>query len=643
MAAEYTPIRHHMAIERVLLAAQGLDPLLDSAPKFWTTFAVSRYLEITNSPLTDYFVRWLRATPNSNFLDVLPEIAFIVADHLQVHDLARDSFAILVGEEALDSILSSRGPKTTYRNSIFGRRKEDLPETLQTRVQYAAKSFSERIMAEFTALAGDNMSWLEDLPQMELLSKVTQPDMQNMMSILKTMLRKYICTAINAVLCSNYTYLPSANVPLRGGEKLVPRVNLCEVWKILSVEERILTRSFWQCLRGTDLFTGASSLDLAGLCYPRENEQNPRLISTLPKVPWATCMDVPKQVIFKYMRDCRERLRLLCQQVPIRDHMDDKAPDSTDPSAYVGHEASSSYVPQPGVAQFTHSLELPIRTAGPSVPLAHGIQGDEHASLASRQGPETPQHVEAGDQPHLPKSLTQTFSEGMRVMQSEAYCSLTDFDLAIFFHEAQDYIRSIADRMLAYTDAQLREDTHHVDLIRSLVCLNDDDFKYLPLWAGGNDDGSNGVFNDDVPISESGFTTAGPGVHTGSGSSSHTPSDFDMMSTGSESNFNTSTATNAGYSNDLHHARVYATDSIDGSTLADDSATLSSFDMIDDSADDDSTHPAADMDFDEAGDSAQTRTRTKDDEDYGDLFLDDDDEDSDDTMGCAADEDEDDD
>lgn len=56
------------------------------------------------------------------------------------------------------------------------------------------------------------------------------------------------------------------------------------------------------------------------------------------------------------------------------------------------------------------------------------------------------------------------------------------------------------------------------DIVDTLVCLQEDEFKFLPLWAGGFDDGTGGVFDDQsVPIlEEGGFSTAGPSVHLGS-------------------------------------------------------------------------------------------------------------------------------
>ncbi|CAG9997862.1 unnamed protein product [Clonostachys byssicola] len=48
-----------------------------------------------------------------------------------------------------------------------------------------------------------------------------------------------------------------------------------------------------------------------------------------------------------------------------------------------------------------------------------------------------------------------------------------------------------------------------------LLTLNDNEMKYLPLWAGGNDDGTGGVFEDFLPPAEMGPNGPGPAYHTG--------------------------------------------------------------------------------------------------------------------------------
>lgn len=45
--------------------------------------------------------------------------------------------------------------------------------------------------------------------------------------------------------------------------------------------------------------------------------------------------------------------------------------------------------------------------------------------------------------------------------------------------------------------------------------LDENELKYLPIWAGGCDDGSGGVFQDVVPSTEMGPSEPGPSYHTG--------------------------------------------------------------------------------------------------------------------------------
>jgi hypothetical protein len=53
-------------------------------------------------------------------------------------------------------------------------------------------------------------------------------------------------------------------------------------------------------------------------------------------------------------------------------------------------------------------------------------------------------------------------------------------------------------------------------LCDTLLCLTEDEYKFLPLWAGGMDDGSGGVFQEEIPLAEKGPIGPGPSFHTGS-------------------------------------------------------------------------------------------------------------------------------
>ena len=256
---EYTAIRHRLAIERVLLAIAGLDPKLDSAPKVWTTFAVAKYFEIRDISLTDYIVRWLRAAPNTCFLEVLPETSLKMADGLQNWDLCRDTFALLVGEEALASACQGHEtPAMGPHRTVHGRKKDEVPESYQTRIEYASKAFRERITGEFDHLVNSEMRWVESLDEFTKLSSYVNlsSDTSRVQSYneaskqLKQTLKTFLQGAIYRLLGSDYDGMPGPLNDRNGGDILFPRTPFRRTWSNLVCHARILTRSFWQALEG---------------------------------------------------------------------------------------------------------------------------------------------------------------------------------------------------------------------------------------------------------------------------------------------------------------------------------------------------------------------------------------------------------
>ena len=49
-----------------------------------------------------------------------------------------------------------------------------------------------------------------------------------------------------------------------------------------------------------------------------------------------------------------------------------------------------------------------------------------------------------------------------------------------------------------------------------LLCLTEDEYKFLPLWASGMDDGSGGAFQEEIPLIEKGPIGPEPSFHAGS-------------------------------------------------------------------------------------------------------------------------------
>lgn len=69
-----------------------------------------------------------------------------------------------------------------------------------------------------------------------------------------------------------------------------------------------------------------------------------------------------------------------------------------------------------------------------------------------------------------------------------------DFSLSTFLNQIRFYIHEVCHSMLSRPDV-----LEFTMLTDSLLCLTDNEWQYLPLWAGGNDDGSGGVTSADVP------------------------------------------------------------------------------------------------------------------------------------------------
>ena len=736
---EYTPVRHRSAIERVLSALQGLDPKLDSAPKVWTTFAVAKYFDIKHSQLDDYIIRWLRAYPNSYFLEVLPEVSLQIADGLENYDLARDTFAILVGEEALDNLRRARMLTSSSSRSAYGRKKEDLPEAIFTRVEYASKAFLERITNDFADFIGHGMQWIETLPEFQKLSSYAKPEAQGIIGALKVLLKDYVRGTICKLLCVNYDSVPAADLQHPGGTDLLPRVSRSEIWNDLRMNERILSRTFWHALTSFKLFNGRTNLDIkegwnmiwnsinlstieqrelhqgtyreilrSSLdCLTRDlsyclSHHGPDNVSTLPirttsraliasldylntsTAPWGPVESYYSGPILPTDPRVHDLYNSGFNKLPTPGHGDQVAGQDwpfghprQDPTQHVLNNSydvekvsPSNTVSAAGNEQTDRIISPPEGTS----PRFTSSDWDEDNGaeeicyipqevLEDRQTPpffrsQTPPSHPA--QPYRPILSSQN-GRTQFPSQSSRQAPLIFFDLEVFFMEAHSYIEKFARQKLQSSDTYLREEPLEVGITNTLVCLADSEWKYLPLWAGGNDDGSGGVYIDQPDTADLGFSSPGPDIHTGTPATSiKSPSEldfknFDIVSDHSSatSTLNTSMVNNRGFSDHMRRNRVYAADSADTSSHQS-SAFTDDFTMVTDADEEELARGQIEiqeqLEAAEAEAAAEARSveKGKDrmlDENYADLFDEMEDDDGDDTDraedGDFEDEDED--
>ncbi|RAO69244.1 uncharacterized protein BHQ10_005256 [Talaromyces amestolkiae] len=166
------------------------------------------------------------------------------------------------------------------------------------------------------------------------------------------------------------------------------------------------------------------------------------------------------------------------------------------------------------------------------------------------------------------------------------------------------------------------------DIVDTLVCLQEDEFKFLPLWAGGFDDGTGGVFDDQsVPIlEEGGFSTAGPSVHLGS---VQDPDEVASMDSFESIRPDEAAST-------VHRASHEATDSHASTTVVSAATSVSDFELVG------RVHElnirSVNGSVVSGDDDVQMNDTVEDEFDYfDDEYDDDDDDDDDDTIGSFSD------
>ncbi|KAE8357057.1 hypothetical protein BDV28DRAFT_126146 [Aspergillus coremiiformis] len=434
LPVEYSVSRHRSGIEHLICALEGYNPRLDTPCKLWTFFALARLFEVATVPkISNIILSWLYDSTNVNLIECHPEVAYKIGCGVQCDYLCRDSFSILVGEEALLLLANSDKqplpgrPQWTYHGRL---REPLLDDNELQRIEYASKSFVEYVIDRFIYLAGSEMQWLFELSTFQELLKFTPetPSENVLMSELIITCKEYVRARIVQWLeREKGRWVPTSVVNTMDTDS-------SRHYKYtrgpMRYPERVFSRSFW----------------------------------------W----------------------NIMCEQF---DQSDFQGISST--SFWNSSVASlGDWLP----AFETHATaKIKAVTQSELSKIVHAfnslVQGDNHGKLdyqVARWGKEDDDNL------------------SIRVSGLVSY-SKGQFALNSFIKEVRSYVNKYARDMVQLSRSLIeRPDT--------LMCLTENEFKYLPLWAGGNDDGTGGVFMDhDIPILEAGgFSAPGPEVHLGS-------------------------------------------------------------------------------------------------------------------------------
>ncbi|KAM7206853.1 hypothetical protein V8F20_002559 [Naviculisporaceae sp. PSN 640] len=134
---------------------------------------------------------------------------------------------------------------------------------------------------------------------------------------------------------------------------------------------------------------------------------------------------------------------------------------------------------------------------------------------------------------HFEQLLKAEFSKGH--LKIPGYSGFTYFNTQLFFSQLADAVSHFTKLVIG----ELRETKLPLYLSDHLLLnLAEKELDFLPIWAGGLDDGTGGVFQELVPEAEMGPSEPGPGYHTGytvatdtstlDGTSTIAPSDLGM-------------------------------------------------------------------------------------------------------------------
>ncbi|KAI0136012.1 hypothetical protein F4776DRAFT_115826 [Hypoxylon sp. NC0597] len=407
---DYCPIRHRANIIRLILAIEGHDLVLNSAPRLYTIVGVANILDCT-SVIGDSVCTWLMAEPNDEFIDINAEAALKIAWTLKLRNVTRAAFRILVVEKTLESLAPEPQAKGS-RRTIFGRPREDLPDDLQTVVQYAALKLVDRVQQTLAGLKSDQFYDLAKILEYQKLVRIGK--------------------IISAALAS----IPPPSTKKSASEAETTRfVRLNELSSLFSnLKEKLSEYKDWivrESLKAMPKIDDQRDFDRDRRCY-------------VSRIDWN-----PTAVIYSNFSDA-QRLLTPCFWE--------------------------------GLSSYPNSYNKPL---SPNALL------DVLANQFNRAVDETIQylHPENGSETK-PQSLHFNLPE-LRLQLGVALTELWS-----------KWTRPALETPLTRTK-------------HMVLALSDDEFKYLPLWADGLDDGTGGVFGSAVPDADLGPIGPGPAYHTG--------------------------------------------------------------------------------------------------------------------------------
>ena len=546
--------------------------------------------------------------------------------------ITRSGFGVLVSEEAL--MIASRRLGNVIpdklRSNRFGRVKEDLDEDVLNSVQHAGQAFHDRVQAEVHSLLDDRGSWFKNCPEylkicrFEAYLNTTKAENWPAFEKSKSALQELLVNLRHHVrgrLLLNFTepleqsQASLGNQHRQAEQYLEPfECDFADMYDHLKDQERIYTRFFWGSLRSIRWESLDSNHLRArdGSLYSHDDQA---VITEYLNHHGVKEVSVPE------IRNAHNALNKAIHHAQEKGNygffggagVKVPGPSTLAPATWVNLESTnhafrSAYNPdhlyhQSKLAATAKRREDAVVDDGASIssssstaPLLNYPLRPKAAALATKSPlPNSPtaekvnKFEDSDDQdmevleeekctpPKFPKLFGSIWeSMGDKLVDSSAkaeanippdYKIGTDspyFNLSRFMSEVEEYICAKCNEMLSTGELDFNIITD------TLLCLSDDEWKYLPLWAGGNEDGSGGVYSNDIPLAPAGAGPSGPGpaFHTGFSSDSMASTEINWDD---RSSVDTSLAVENGMSDHIDRRAIQSDDGFHSEGFSDDS------------------------------------------------------------------------
>ncbi|KAJ5945908.1 hypothetical protein N7454_002747 [Penicillium verhagenii] len=539
LPVEYSAARHRQGIEYVLHVLEGLSITLDTPCKLWTFFAVAKLFDVATLPvISGYIISWFYEANNTRFIEIHPEVAYRVGLGIKSSELCRHAFMGLVSDEALLYLVRSANltPLRIYKQKFEKSRiNDDLDDNEVQRIEYASKAFMDTIIKHFLHLAGEEMSWIEDssIPEVTKLTQHARiypddaEDVKSVIDILKESIRASI-----------YSKLSNSADPMRSADSKANREGLrCSITRVFEPQDflvRLMGRSFWTELISTrvsltlDLIQASrtnynigmhrsiADIGCGLLAFQGQENAQIRIISR------DTLDEKIRGFNEMAVRRAKEQHDMVTRELKTRSNrwnltinLRRRTPSGNEPVASSSNNVSSTTknTSSSSIIETT----LPERPKEQTNPFISQQPSQRPAFILDLPQDDSNYSDPPSQRPAFPVDLPQydtSYSDSDMSNRTDNYYDYKHFDEEAFTMAATAYISRYSRAILSIYERTPFQ--HHVT--STVTCLTDNEYRYLPLWAGGNDDETGGVFTDqNIPImTGGGFSAPGPAVHTGS-------------------------------------------------------------------------------------------------------------------------------